>query len=466
VKGDGRQRELPGRPMRDETVVIHGGYTADSSRAVAVPIYQTVAHDFIDADHAAGIFDLDIPGFHYNRINNPTNAVLEARLTELEGGVGAVTFGSGMAAVTQAVLTVASAGNNIVSSPNLYGATYTLFAHLLPRYGIEVKLAESGSPEAIEPLIDDQTVAVFCESIGNPAGNIADLEELSTVARTHGVPLIVDNTVATPVLLKPIRFGADIVVESLTKWIGGHGTTLGGAVIDGGSFPWADYPERFPLFNSPEPCFHGVVYTERFAEKAFIVRCRTIGLRNFGASLSPFNAFLLLQGLETLPVRLERHERNARQVAAYLAGDPRVTWVSFSDFPDHPSHSLQLRYMGDHPISMLTFGIEGGYQAALTFFDSVQLFKRLVNLGDTKSLVSHPASTTHRQLSAEEHARAGVRPEAIRLSVGLEHIDDILADIDQALAASQQGVNSSGALGKGDVPAPTRVGAATLRKGI
>jgi O-acetylhomoserine (thiol)-lyase len=425
--------------MRDETVAIHGGYSGDSARSVAVPIYQTVAHDFIDAEHAAGVFDLDIPGFHYNRINNPTNAVLEARLTELEGGVGTVTFSSGMAAVTQAIFTLASAGNNLVSSPNLYGATYTLFAHVLPRYGIAVKLAKQGDPASIESLIDESTVGIFCESIGNPAGNIADLQGLSEVARAHGVPLIVDNTVATPILLKPLRHGADVVVESLTKWIGGHGTTLGGAVIDGGSFPWAEHRERFPWFNRPEPCFHGVIYTERFGKEAYIVRCRTVGLRNFGATLSPFNAFLLLQGLETLPVRLERHERNARLVADYLVHDPRVAWVSFSDFPDHPSHTLQRKYLGEHTVSMLSFGIEGGYDAALAFFDSVRLFKRLVNLGDAKSLVSHPASTTHRQLSPAEHARAGVKPEAIRLSVGLEHIDDLLADIDQALAATQRG---------------------------
>lgn len=423
--------------MRDETIAIHAGYSPDSTRSVAVPIYQTVANDFLSADHAAAIFDLEAPGFHYNRINNPTNAVLEERLTQLEGGVGALTVSSGTAAVAQAVLNLANQGTNLVSVPQLYGATYTLFAHLLPRYGVEVRFSEDDSPTAIAGLIDDATVGVFCESIGNPAGNIVDLEAVAEAAHVRGVPLIVDNTVPTPVLLKPLRHGADVVVESLTKWIGGHGTTLGGAIIDGGTFPYEAHPKRFPYFNQPEPCFHGVVYADQFKGKAYIVRCRTIGLRNFGPALSPFNAFQLLQGLETLPIRLERHERNSRAVAAYLAADPRVEWVSYSDFPDHPHHPLQRRYLGDHTISMLTFGVQGGYDAGIRFFNSTCLFKRLVNLGDAKSLVSHPASTTHRQLSTAELAQAGVRPEAIRLSVGLEHIEDILADIDQALAVSQ-----------------------------
>ncbi len=433
---DDRQSR-PSQAMRDETVAIHAGYHPDATRAVAVPIYQTVANDFTDAAHAAAVFDLEIPGFHYNRINNPTNEVLEERLSQLEGGVGAVLFASGMAAVTQAILNLGGQGRNLVSVPQLYGATYTLFAHLLPRFGLEVRLAQSDARDQIEPLIDDSTIGVFCESVGNPAGNIVDLDVLAEVSHSHGVPLIVDNTVATPIYLKPIQHGADVVVESLTKWIGGHGTTMGGAVIDGGSFPWAAHPKRFPWFNEPEPCFHGVRYAHDFGRRAFVVRCRTVGLRNFGPTLSPFSAFMLLQGLETLPVRLQRHEENTRRVAAYLSADPRVEWVSFSDFPDNPYHRLQRKYLGDHTVSMLTFGVVGGYESGLTFFNSVKLFKRLVNLGDAKSLVSHPASTTHRQLTPEEHRRAGVRPEAIRLSVGLENIDDILQDIDQALDASQ-----------------------------
>jgi len=422
--------------MHDETIAIQGGYLADSTRAVAVPIYQTVAHDFIDAEHAGAVFDLDMPGFHYNRLNNPTNDVLEQRLTALEGGVGAVTLSSGAAAVVHSVLNLTGLGGNIVSVPQLYGATFTFFSHVLPDHGIEVRFAASDDAAAMERLIDGSTGAIFCESVGNPAGNIVDLERLAALAHSHELPLIVDNTVPSPLLLKPFQYGADIVVHSLTKLIGGHGTTLGGAIVDSGRFPWANYPERFPMFSRPEPAFHGVVYTERFHESAYIVRARTVGLRNFGPTLSPFNAFLLLQGLETLSVRLERHEANARRVAAFLAADPRVEWVSFSDFPDDPYHALATRYLKGHALFMLTFGVAGGYAAGIRFFNSVKLFKRLVNLGDAKSLVSHPASTTHRQLSAPELAQAGVRPEAIRLSVGLEHIDDLLEDLDQALTAA------------------------------
>ncbi len=427
-----------GRTLRDETLAIHAGYDGDPTRAVAVPIYQTVAHEFIDASQAGAIFDLELPGFHYNRINNPTNDVLERRLCALERGVGAVTFGSGQAAVTQAVLNVVRQGSNIVCAPQLYGATHTFFSHVLPRYGVTARLAADDTTGTMEPLIDEKTTAIFCESIGNPAGNIVDLAAVAELAHAHGVPLIVDNTVATPLLVKPLTHGADVVVHSLTKFIGGHGTTLGGAVIDGGSFPWAEHPDRFPMFNQPEPAFHGVVYARDFPEMPYIVRCRTVGLRNFGPTLSPFNAFLLLQGLETLPLRLERHEANARRVANYLRHDPRVEWVNFCGFADHQYHRLAETYLGGRAPSVLTFGIRGGYQAGLDFFNSVALFKRLVNLGDAKSLVSHPASTTHRQLSPAELEQAGIPPEAIRLSIGLEHPDDILEDIDQALAVCQE----------------------------
>ncbi|MFZ0994705.1 MAG: O-acetylhomoserine aminocarboxypropyltransferase/cysteine synthase family protein [Candidatus Dormiibacterota bacterium] len=419
--------------MRDETLAIHGGYVADSTRAVAVPIYQTVSHDFVDAEQAGAIFDLQLPGFHYNRINNPTNDVLEQRIAALEHGVGALTLSSGSAAVVHSVLNLASQGCNIVSTPQLYGATYTLFAHVLPNYGIEVRFTPDDRARSLESLIDANTRAVFCESIGNPAGNVVDIEAVAAVAHERGVPLIVDNTIPTPLRLKPIDFGADVVVHSLTKFVGGHGTTLGGAIVDGGTFPWREH-ERFAIFNQPEAAFHGVIYAEQFPETAYIIRCRTVGLRNFGATLAPLNAFLLLQGLETLAVRLERHEDNARRVADYLAADPRVAWVSFSGFPDDPSFGLSQRYLGGHAISVLTFGAVGGYEAGLRFFDSVKLFKRLVNLGDAKSLVSHPASTTHRQLSPSEQLQVGVRPDAVRLSIGLEHIDDILEDLDQALA--------------------------------
>jgi O-acetylhomoserine (thiol)-lyase len=435
--------------MRDETIAIHGGYVPDSTRAVAVPIYQTVAHEFVDAEQAGAIFDLEMPGFHYNRLNNPTNDVLEQRLNALEGGVGALTFSSGSAAVVHSVLNLASQGCNIITTPQLYGATYTLFAHVLPSQGIEVRFAPDDRAESIAALIDSRTRAVFCESIGNPAGNVIDIEAVAAVAHAAGVPLLVDNTIATPLRLKPIEFGADVVIHSLTKFVGGHGTTLGGAIVDGGRFPWREEPERFAIFNQPEPAFHGVVYAEQFPENAYIVRCRTIGMRNFGATLSPFNAFMLLQGLESMAVRLERHEQNARMVADYLAGDSRVEWVSFSGFPEHPYFDLSRRYLGGHAISVLTFGVVGGYDAGIKFFDSTKLLKRLVNLGDAKSLVSHPASTTHRQLSPAELVKAGVRPEAVRLSIGLEHIDDILEDIDQALAAAYATVSHPIAVGSG-----------------
>ncbi len=420
--------------MRDETIAIHGGYTPDGTRAVAVPIYQTVAHDFIDAEHAGAVLDLEVPGFHYNRINNPTNDVLEQRIAALEGGTAALVVSSGMAAVSYAVLTVATAGSNFVVAPQLYGATFTYFAHVLPTLGIEVRFAPDDRAGSIGALIDDKTCAVFCETIGNPAGNVVDLEAVAAVAHNAGVPLIVDNTVATPLMLKPISHGADVVVHSLTKFVGGHGTTLGGAIVDAGTFPWTEHAERFPLFNRPEPAFHDVVFARDFPERPFTVRARSVQLRNTGATLSPLAAFQLLQGLETMSVRLDRHEANARAVADYLAGDPRVEWVSFVGFPDHPYYDLAQRYLKGRVPSIITFGAVGGYQAGLAFFDALQLFKRLLNLGDAKSLAIHPASTTHRQLSDAERAAAGIRPETIRLSIGLEHIDDLIEDLDQALA--------------------------------
>jgi O-acetylhomoserine (thiol)-lyase len=420
--------------MHDETIAIHGGYQSDGTRAVAVPIYQTIAHDFIDAEHAGAVLDLEVPGFHYNRINNPTNDVLEKRVAALEGGTNALVLASGMAAVSASILTVAFAGSNFVVAPQLYGATFTYFAHVLPTLGIEARFAADDEAESIRTLIDDRTCAVFLETIGNPAGNVVDLEAVAAVAHAAGVPLIVDNTVATPLLLKPFEHGADVVVHSLTKFIGGHGTTLGGAIVDSGRFPWTENAERFPMFNQPDPAFHGVVYARDFPERAFVVRARAIQLRNTGATLSPFSSFQILQGLETLAVRLERHEENARAVADYLAADPRVEWVSFAGFPDHPHHHLVQRYLKGRVPSIITFGAAGGYEAGLTFFDSLQLFKRLLNLGDAKSLAIHPASTTHRQLHPEELVAAGILPETIRLSIGLEHIDDLIDDIDQALA--------------------------------
>jgi O-acetylhomoserine (thiol)-lyase len=420
--------------MHDETIAIHGGYQADGTRAVAVPIYQTIAHDFIDAQHAGAVLDLEIPGFHYNRINNPTNDVLEKRIAALEGGTAALVVASGMAAVSYSILTVALAGSNFVVAPQLYGATFTYFAHVLPTLGIEARFAPDDQAESIAALIDDRTCAVFCETIGNPAGNIVDLEAVAAVAHKAGVPLIVDNTVATPLMLKPIEHGADVVVHSLTKFVGGHGTTLGGAIVDSGNFPWAAHPDRFAMFNEPETAFHNVVFARDFPERAFVVRARAIQLRNTGATLSPFSSFQLLQGLETMAVRLERHESNARAVANYLAADPRIEWVSFAGFPDHPYYDLAQRYLKGRVPSIITFGAAGGYEAGLAFFDALQLFKRLLNLGDAKSLAIHPASTTHRQLNETELIAAGIRPETIRLSIGLEHIDDLIDDIDQALA--------------------------------
>lgn len=429
--------------MHDETIAIHGGYQADGTRAVAVPIYQTIAHDFIDADHANAIMDLEIPGFHYNRINNPTNDVLEKRIAALEDGTAGLVVASGMAAVSYAILTVALAGSNFVVTPQLYGATYTYFAHVLPTLGIEARFAPDDQASSIAALIDERTCAVFCESVGNPAGNIVDLEAVAEVAHRAGVPFIVDNTIATPMMLKPIHHGADVVVHSLTKFVGGHGTTLGGAIVDSGKFPWTEHAERFPMFNAPEPAFHGVSFAKDFPDRPFVLRARSIQLRNTGATLSPFNAFQLLQGLETMSVRLERHEANARLVAGYLAADSRVEWVSFVGFEDHPYHQLAERYLKGHAPSIITFGVAGGYEAGLAFFDSVKLFKRLLNLGDAKSLVIHPASTTHRQLSATELVAAGIRPETIRLSIGLEHIDDLIDDLDQALShALREGVET------------------------
>ena len=422
--------------MHDETLAIHGGYTPDSTRAVAVPIYQTVAHDFIDADHAGGIMDLEIPGYHYNRLNNPTVDVLEQRITALEGGAAAMAVSSGAAAVSMSVLNLVRAGDNFVSVPQLYGATYTYFAHVLPTLGVDVRFPPDDRPESIGALIDGRTKAVYCETVGNPAGNVIDLAGVAEVAHAAGVPVIADNTVATPFLLKPFRHGADIVVHSLTKFIGGHGTTMGGMVIDGGTFPWAEHPDRFGALLDPEPAFHGVSYTDDFPHAPYITRCKTIGLRNTGAILSPFNAFLHLQGLETLAVRLPRHEANTRAVAAYLGQDPRVAWVSFLGMPDNPYYGLARRYLGDHVPSIMTFGVHGGRDAGIAVYNSVNLFKRLLNMGDAKSLITHPASTTHRQLKPHELELAGITPDMVRLSIGLEHPDDLIEDLDQALAVA------------------------------
>lgn len=423
--------------MRDETKLIHSGYETDpTTHAVATPIYQTVAYEFDNAQHGADLFNLAVPGNIYTRIMNPTTDVLEKRVADLEGGVGGLALSAGSAAINYSILNIAEAGSNIVTTPQLYGGTYTLFAHMLPRLGIEVRFAGGDGPDDIAPLIDAQTKAVFSETIGNPAGNIIDIEALAQCAHEHGVPLIVDNTVATPILIKPIEYGADIVVHSLTKYMGGHGNSLGGIIVDGGTFPWADHGERFPMLTTPEASYHGVVYTDALGPAAYIGRARTVPLRNTGSCISPFNAFLILQGIETLSLRMERHCSNAMTVANYLKAHARVTSVSFAGLPDDPYHGLAQKYCKGVPASLLTFEVDGGYEAAVRFYDALKLFKRLVNIGDAKSLACHPASTTHRQLTSEEQARAGVTEGMIRLCVGIEHEDDIIEDLTQALAAA------------------------------
>jgi O-acetylhomoserine (thiol)-lyase len=420
--------------MKRETIALHAGYDGDpTTKAVAVPIYQTVAFEFDDAAHGAALFNLEVQGNIYTRIGNPTNTVLEKRVAALEGGVEALSVSSGMAAIHYSLINIAEMGHNIVSTPQLYGATYTLLAHILPKQGIAGRFAESDHPDAIEKLIDENTRAVFCESVGNPAGNVADIEGLARVAHKHGVPLIVDNTVATPILLRPIEYGADVVLHSMTKFMGGHGTTLGGMIVDSGKFPWRDHPKRYYMLNVPEIAYHGVVYTEHYGAAAYVARCRTVAQRNTGSTLSPFNGFLLLQGIETMALRVERHVENARKVAEFLRNHSRVAWVNYAGFPDSPLYPMAHRYLGSKFCSLLTFGVNGGFEKGVKCFDALRLFKRMVNMGDAKSLACHPASTTHRQLTPEEQLKAGVTPEMLRLSVGIEHIDDIIADLAQAL---------------------------------
>ena len=422
-------------PWKAETIAVHGGYRPDpTTRAVAVPIYQTVAYAFDDTQHAADLFDLKVPGNIYTRIMNPTTDVLEQRLAALEGGIGALALASGQAAITYAIQTIAEAGDNIVASSALYGGTYNLFAHTLPQFGIQTRFADYRDPDAFAGLIDDRTKAVFVESIGNPRGNITDIQAVADIAHAHGVPLIVDNTVATPYLQRSFDFGADIVVHSLTKYLGGHGTSVGGAIVDSGRFPWAEHKQRFRRLNEPDVSYHGVVYTEALGPAAYIGRARVVPLRNTGAALSPFNAFLILQGIETLALRLDRINANALAIAGFLRDHAKAAWVNYAALPDHPEHALVQRYLRGHGSGVLTFGLPGGRAAGARFLDALQLFTRLVNLGDAKSLATHPASTTHRQLDAVELERAGVSEDTVRLSIGIEHVDDLLADLGQALA--------------------------------
>jgi len=424
--------------MKRETIAIHGAFDSDpATHAVAVPIYQTAAYSFDSAEHGAALFNLEIEGYRYTRISNPTTDVLEHRVSDLEGGVGALTVASGQTALYYAALNVTEMGRNIVSVPQLYGTTYTLFAHILPKLGVKVRFAKSDRAADIEALIDEDTRAIFCETVGNPAGNVCDLEALAGVARRHAVPLIVDNTVPTPMLLRPMEYGANVILHSLTKFMGGHGTTLGGIIVDCGNFAWAKQRARYPMFSEPDESYHGLVYTDHYGHAAFIGRCRSVYQRTMGAVLSPMNAFLLLQGIETVALRIERHVENARRVAEFLRADARVEAVNYAGFADNPYHALVQKYLGGKACSLMTFDIRGGLAAGMRFYNALKLFKRLVNLGDAKSLACHPASTTHRQMTPAEQLAAGVGPGSIRLSVGIEHIDDILADLNQALGAAR-----------------------------
>ena len=424
--------------MKLETQAIHAGYESEpTTHAVAVPIYQTVAYEFDNAQHGADLFNLAVPGNIYTRIMNPTNDVLEQRVAAMEGGVASLALASGQAAIHYSIVNLAEAGNNVVTVPQLYGGTWTLFRHMLPKLGIDVRFADDDSPDALAQHIDDKTSAVFCESIGNPAGNIPDMEAIADMAHAHGVPVIVDNTVPTPALCRPIEYGCDIILHSMTKYMGGHGNSIAGILVDGGIFDWAKQPERFYMFSTPEPSYHGVVFTDAMGPAAYIARARVVALRNTGSALSPFNAFLVLQGLQTLSLRMERHVDNAMAVAKHLENHSQVEWVTYAGLESSPYYDLAQKYTGGRPSALLTFGIQGGFDAGVKFYDALQVFKRLVNIGDAKSLAAHPASTTHRQLTPEEQRAAGVTPETIRLCIGIEHIDDIIEDIEQALAAAR-----------------------------
>ncbi len=424
--------------MKLETMAIHAGYSPEpTTKAVAVPIYQTTSYAFDDTQHGADLFDLKVQGNIYTRIMNPTNAVLEQRVAEMEGGIAGLAVSSGMAAITYALETIMEVGDNLVTTSQLYGGTYNFFAHGLPRRGIEVRFVSHDDFEAMSAAIDDRTRAVFCETVGNPSGSVVDIARMAEIAHARGVPLIVDNTVPTPYLWRPIEHGADIVIHSLTKFMGGHGTTVAGVVVDSGRFPWADHADKYRMLTEPDPSYHGVVYTDALGPAAYIGRCRVGPLRNTGSALSPFNAFQILQGIETLPLRMDRHCENAQAVAEHLQGHDQVTWVKYAGLPDSPDYRLAQHYMGGKASGILSFGIRGGAEAGARFIDALQLITRLVNIGDAKSLACHPATTTHRQLNDEELEKAGVSRDMVRIAVGIEHIDDILEDIDQALAAAR-----------------------------
>ncbi|MBK9326625.1 MAG: aminotransferase class I/II-fold pyridoxal phosphate-dependent enzyme [Thiobacillaceae bacterium] len=424
--------------MKIETIAVHGGYSPEpTTKAVAPPIYQTTSYAFDSTQHGADLFDLKVAGNIYTRIMNPTTDVLEKRVAEMEGGIGGLALASGMAAITYAIMTIAEAGDNIVTSSTLYGGTYNLFAHTLPRYGIEVRFADYREPDSFAKLVDNRTKALFCESVGNPLGNVTDFEKLAELAHANGIPLIVDNTVPTPYLCRPFEHGADIVVHALTKYLGGHGNSIGGCIVDSGKFPWAEQKVRFARLNEPDASYHGVVYTEALGPAAYIGRARVVPLRNMGAAISPFNSFLILQGIETLHLRMDRICENATAVARHLASHPQVSWVNYAGLPEHKDHGLVQKYMNGKASGIVSFGIKGGREAGARFIDALKLVVRLVNIGDAKSLACHPATTTHRQLSPEELAKAGVSEDLVRLSIGIEHIDDLMEDIEQALAAAK-----------------------------
>ena len=423
--------------MKPETLAVHAGFDSDpTTRAVVVPLYQTTSYSFDSTQHGADLFDLKVPGNIYTRIMNPTQDVLEKRVAALEGGIAGLALASGMAAVTYSIQTIAEAGDNIVSAATLYGGTYNLFAHTLPQYGIQVRFADYRDPDSFAALIDTKTKAIYCESVGNPLGNITDIEKLADIAHAHGIPLIVDNTVPSPYLWRPFDFGADIVVHALTKYIGGHGTSIAGMIVDSGKFPWAEHKARFRRLNEPDVSYHGVIYTEALGSAAYIGRARVVPLRNMGAAISPFNAFMILQGMETLPLRMDRICENTLKIAEFLKGHNKVSWVNYAGLPDHRDHGLVQKYMSGRASGILSFGVKGGREGGGRFQDALKLFTRLVNIGDNKSLACHPATTTHRQLGPAEMAKAGVSEDMIRLSIGIEHIDDLLADLDQALMAA------------------------------
>jgi len=423
--------------MKIETLAVHAGYAPEpTTRSVAVPIYQTVSYAFDDTQYGADLFNLKVPGNIYTRIMNPTQDILEKRVAAMEGGVAALAMASGLAAVTAAIQTITVAGDNIITSSTLYGGTYNLFAHTLPQYGIDVRFADYRTPDVFESLIDERTRAIYCETVGNPLGNVTDFEKLADIAHRHGIPLIVDNTVPSPYLCRPFEYGADIVVHSLTKYMGGHGNSLGGIIVDSGKFPWTEHKDRFRKLNEPDVSYHGVTYTESFGAAAYVARARVVPLRNMGGAISPFNAFLLLQGIETLPLRMDRTCENSQKIAEYLQRHEKTAWVNYAGLPEHKDYALTQKYLGGRASGVLSFGIKGGAAAGARFQDALKLITRLVNIGDCKTLACHPASTTHRQLAPEELAKAGVSEDMIRLSIGIEHIDDLIDDLEQALAAA------------------------------